>query len=147
MFKNSYWIEQIKKYKYRNQRETKNILILCSSLTENHFKPALISNFLKKLISKDYNGTVILRPHPMDIKKNFKKKFPLLRYINHEISKKNEIGKDISRSNFVIGFKTSSLALSLKFKKKTFSFHNKRLLKVSVPYEKIDNVKKFYTFI
>lgn len=145
--KNLYWKEQIKKYKNKYLEGTNNVLILCSSLTEDHFKLSLISNFLKKLRSKNYKGTVILRPHPMDIRKNFKKKFPLLKYINYEISKNNEIGKDISRSNFVIGFKTSSLVLSLKFNKKTFSFHTRRLLKISIPHKRIDNVKKFYNFI
>ena len=147
LINNPYWLEQIKKYKNKNSDKTKNILILCSSLTENHFKLSLVSNFLIKLRSKNYKGTVILRPHPMDMRKNFKKKFSLLKYINYEISKSNEIGKDISRSTYIVGFKTSSLVLSLKFRKKVFSFHNRRLLKISIPHKKIDNIEEFYKFI
>ena len=76
LIKNPYWKEQLKLYKKKNLNRTKNILILFSSLNEKNFKSKIISNFIKKLKSKNYKGTVILRPHPMDMRKNFKKNFP-----------------------------------------------------------------------
>ena len=144
---NPFWIEQTKKYKKDKLTKKKSILILCSSLKEDDFKPILINSFLKKIKKKNFSGNITLRPHPLDIHKNFIKIFPYLKNFNHEISKKNEIGKDIDKACFVVGFKTSSLVLSKKFKKKTFSFHKKKLLKISVPHIHIDYIEKIFKFI
>lgn len=144
LIENYYWKDQIKRFKKYKKNITKNILILLSSLNENDFKPSIIFNFLKNLKNKNFNGKIILRPHPLDVKKKFTKKFPLLRNFHYEISKKREIGEDINRSDFVIGFKTSSLILAKKFKKKTFTFHSLKLLRMSVPHKTIKNINIFY---
>ncbi|MBK43638.1 MAG: hypothetical protein CMC83_07220 [Flavobacteriaceae bacterium] len=143
LIQNPFWKEQIKKYRQRkNTKSSNTILLLISSLKEKDFNKKTINIFLKNLKKKKFNGFIIIRPHPLDIKKNFIKIFPYLRFLKFKISKNNDIGKDISLSKNIIGFKTSSLVLAKMFKKDVYSFHKKKLLKISIPHCSIKHIDK-----